>query len=77
MTLEIISLQFIVVSGVNGVGKTTTIGKMGKFFKDNFKSVVLEPPDTFRAAAIDQLELWARKKKWILSNLKLVAIPRL
>ena len=53
----------IVVSGVNGVGKTTTIGKMGKFFKDNNKSVVFGAADTFRAAAIDQLELWARKIK--------------
>ena len=53
----------IVVSGVNGVGKTTTIGKLGKFFKDNNKSVVFGAADTFRAAAIDQLELWARKIK--------------
>ena len=53
----------IVVSGVNGVGKTTSIGKIGKFFKDNNKSVVFGAADTFRAAAIDQLELWARKIK--------------
>ena len=53
----------IVVSGVNGVGKTTTIGKIGKFFKDNNKSVVFGAADTFRAAAIDQLDLWARKIK--------------
>ena len=53
----------IVVSGVNGVGKTTTIGKIGKFFKDNNKSVVFGAADTFRAAAIDQLELWAKKIK--------------
>ena len=53
----------IVVSGVNGVGKTTTIGKIGKFFKNNNKSVVFGAADTFRAAAIDQLELWARKIK--------------
>ncbi len=51
----------IVVSGVNGVGKTTTIGKIGKFFKKNNKSVVFGAADTFRAAAIDQLELWAKK----------------
>jgi fused signal recognition particle receptor len=51
----------IVVSGVNGVGKTTTIGKIGKFFKDNNKSVVFGAADTFRAAAIDQLQLWATK----------------
>jgi len=51
----------IVVSGVNGVGKTTTIGKIGKYFKDNNKSIVFGAADTFRAAAIDQLQLWATK----------------
>jgi fused signal recognition particle receptor len=50
----------IVVSGVNGVGKTTTIGKLGKFFKDNQKSLIFGAADTFRAAAIEQLELWSR-----------------
>ena len=53
----------IVISGVNGVGKTTTIGKIGKFFKNNNKSVVFGAADTFRAAAIDQLEIWAKKIK--------------
>ena len=53
----------IVVSGVNGVGKTTSIGKLGKFFKDNNKSVVFGAADTFRAAAIDQLQVWAEKVK--------------
>tara|TARA_B110000971_G_scaffold26102_1_gene23523 strand:+ start:230 stop:1147 length:918 start_codon:yes stop_codon:yes gene_type:complete len=51
----------IVISGVNGVGKTTTIGKLGKFFKDNQKSLIFGAADTFRAAAIEQLELWSRK----------------
>ena len=51
----------IVVSGVNGVGKTTTIGKLGKFFKDNQKSIIFGAADTFRAAAIEQLELWSKK----------------
>jgi len=51
----------IVVSGVNGVGKTTTIGKLGKFFKDHKKSIVFGAADTFRAAAIEQLELWSKK----------------
>ena len=51
----------IVVAGVNGVGKTTTIGKLGKFFKDNQKSLVFGAADTFRAAAVEQLELWSRK----------------
>ena len=53
----------IVVSGVNGVGKTTTIGKLGKYFKDNDRSVVLGAADTFRAAAIDQLQVWATRIK--------------
>ena len=53
----------IVVSGVNGVGKTTTIGKLGKYFKDNNRSVVFGAADTFRAAAIDQLQVWASKVK--------------
>ena len=51
----------IVVSGVNGVGKTTTIGKLGKFFKDKNKSLIFGAADTFRAAAIEQLELWSKK----------------
>tara|TARA_B110000444_G_scaffold225919_1_gene230074 strand:- start:862 stop:1794 length:933 start_codon:yes stop_codon:yes gene_type:complete len=53
----------IVVSGVNGVGKTTTIGKIGKYFKNNNKSIVFGAADTFRAAAVDQLQLWATKVK--------------
>ena len=53
----------IVVSGVNGSGKTTTIGKLGKYFKDNNRSVVFGAADTFRAAAIDQLQVWATKVK--------------
>ena len=53
----------IVVSGVNGVGKTTTVGKLGKYFKDNNRSVVFGAADTFRAAAIDQLQVWAARVK--------------
>ena len=53
----------IVVSGVNGAGKTTSIGKLGKYFKDNNRSVVFGAADTFRAAAIDQLQVWAAKVK--------------
>lgn len=49
----------IMVVGVNGVGKTTTIGKMAYQFKKAGKSVVLGAGDTFRAAAIDQLQIWA------------------
>jgi fused signal recognition particle receptor len=49
----------IMVVGVNGVGKTTTIGKLAYQFKSVGKSVVLGAADTFRAAAIDQLQIWA------------------
>ncbi|MFT4849288.1 MAG: fused signal recognition particle receptor [Sediminicola sp.] len=49
----------IMVVGVNGVGKTTTIGKLAHQFKNSGKSVVLGAADTFRAAAIDQLQIWA------------------
>ncbi len=49
----------IMVVGVNGVGKTTTIGKLASQFKKAGKSVVLGAADTFRAAAIDQLQVWA------------------
>ena len=49
------------VSGVNGVGKTTTIGKIGKIFRENNDKVLFSACDTFRAAAIDQLEKWAEK----------------
>jgi len=47
------------VVGVNGVGKTTTIGKLAHQFKNAGKKVVLGAADTFRAAAIDQLQIWA------------------
>ena len=49
----------ILVIGVNGVGKTTTIGKMAAYYKAQGKKVILAPADTFRAAAIEQLEIWA------------------
>lgn len=51
----------IMVVGVNGVGKTTTIGKLAYNFKQAGKSVVLGASDTFRAAAIDQLKIWAER----------------
>ena len=53
----------IVVVGVNGVGKTTTIGKLAKKFADDGKSVVIAGADTFRAAAGDQLKVWAERAK--------------
>ncbi len=51
----------IMVVGVNGVGKTTTIGKLSAQFKERGKSVVLGAADTFRAAAVDQLKLWGER----------------
>ena len=54
-------LNAILVSGVNGVGKTTTIGKISKILKENGNKVMLAASDTFRAAAIEQLENWAKK----------------
>ncbi len=51
----------IMVVGVNGVGKTTTIGKMAKQFADQGKKVVLGAGDTFRAAAAEQLEVWGKR----------------
>jgi len=51
----------IMVVGVNGVGKTTTIGKLAFQFKEAGKSVVLGAADTFRAAAVDQLKIWAER----------------
>ena len=54
-------LNAILVSGVNGVGKTTTIGKLGKILKSNGNKVIFSASDTFRAAAIEQLDNWAKK----------------
>jgi fused signal recognition particle receptor len=54
-------LNAVLVSGVNGVGKTTTIGKIGKILKSNGSKVMFSACDTFRAAAIEQLESWANK----------------
>ena len=51
----------ILVVGVNGVGKTTTIGKLAHLFKNAGKSVILGAADTFRAAAVDQLILWGNR----------------
>ena len=54
-------LNAVLISGVNGVGKTTTIGKIGKILKMNDNKVIFSASDTFRAAAIEQLENWAKK----------------
>ena len=54
-------LNATLISGVNGVGKTTTIGKIGKILKTNGNKVMFAASDTFRAAAIEQLDNWANK----------------
>ena len=51
----------ILIAGVNGVGKTTTIGKLGKILGQKNKKIVLGAADTFRAAAVNQLSVWAKK----------------
>lgn len=57
----------VLVIGVNGVGKTTTIGKLAAMYKAEGKRVILGAADTFRAAAIDQLDIWAKR-----SNVEIV-----
>ncbi|BAK81124.1 signal recognition particle-docking protein FtsY [Candidatus Arthromitus sp. SFB-rat-Yit] len=53
--------KIIIMIGINGVGKTTSIGKMANYFKNNDKDVIIAAGDTFRAAAIDQLQVWAER----------------
>ena len=65
----------ILVVGVNGVGKTTTIGKLAYNFKQSGKSVIMGAADTFRAAAIDQLEIWANRVGVPLVKQKMGADP--
>ncbi len=55
--------SIILVIGVNGVGKTTTIGKLANHYVSNGKKVTLAAADTFRAAAIEQLQVWAERSK--------------
>lgn len=69
----------IMVVGVNGVGKTTTIGKLAYQFKQRGKSVYLGAADTFRAAAVEQLVIWGSgleslllNKKWVQIQLRLL-----
>ena len=59
--LDVLSGTCTCLMGRNGVGKTTTIGKLGKLFRNDGKKVVFGAADTFRAAAIEQLELWSNK----------------
>lgn len=54
-------LNVILVVGVNGAGKTTSVGKLAQFFSSQNKKVVLAAADTFRAAAVDQLATWAQR----------------
>lgn len=61
--LKIESPTVILVIGVNGVGKTTTIGKLTHNFKEQNKKVILAAADTFRAAAIDQLQIWGERSQ--------------
>ena len=56
--------------GVNGVGKTTSIGKICNMLKMQGKKVLMAAGDTFRAAAIDQLEIWAKRQMSILSSIR-------
>lgn len=55
------SLAVILVVGVNGSGKTTSIAKLAKYYKDGGKKVILGAADTFRAAAIDQIRIWGER----------------
>ncbi|OQB15771.1 MAG: Signal recognition particle receptor FtsY [Firmicutes bacterium ADurb.Bin193] len=59
--LEVKSPAVILVIGVNGTGKTTSAGKLAAYYKEQGKSVILAAADTFRAAAIDQLDIWATR----------------
>ena len=54
-------LTLVLIVGVNGSGKTTTIAKLAKYYKERGRKVVLAAADTFRAAAIDQLRIWAER----------------
>ncbi len=62
-----VPLRVVMVIGVNGVGKTTTIGKLAKLYKQEGKEVLICAADTFRAAAVEQLQIWAQR-----NNLELI-----
>ena len=53
--------SIIIVIGVNGTGKTTTVAKLAKFYKGQNNEVLMIAADTYRAAAIDQLKLWSKR----------------
>ena len=60
-SIDVSGKTMIIVVGVNGVGKTTSIGKIANYYKNIGKKVILAAGDTFRAAAADQLEIWANR----------------
>ncbi len=53
--------NIFIIAGVNGVGKTTTVGKLGKYYTDRGKKVIIAACDTFRAAGKEQIEIWGRR----------------
>jgi fused signal recognition particle receptor len=53
--------HIVLIVGVNGTGKTTTVGKLARFIKDSGKNPLICAADTFRAAAVEQLEIWAKR----------------
>ena len=53
--------NILLIAGINGVGKTTTIGKLANFYKNQKRKILIAAADTFRAAAAEQLELWAKR----------------
>lgn len=59
--IQVAPPQVILIVGVNGVGKTTTIGKLANYYQEAGKKVLIAAADTFRAAAIDQLEIWGQR----------------
>ena len=61
VTVEVRPPRVILMIGVNGAGKTTTIGKLSAYYKDLGKKVMVAAADTFRAGAIDQLEIWTER----------------
>ena len=60
-TIDVSGKKLIIIVGVNGVGKTTSIGKIAHYYKQQGKKVILAAGDTFRAAAADQLEIWSQR----------------
>src|SRR3989304_9192173 len=68
-------LFIIMVVGVNGTGKTTSIGKLAHLYREAGKSVMIAAADTFRAAAIEQLEIWSKRAGALLVKQKINADP--